>query len=596
MLSALLDYYHRLAERREVPPFGFSEEKISFALILAPDGRLIDVQDIRELSGKRLVPKSLPVPQRPKRSVNIAACLFWDKTSYVLGVTGKPEEKAKQRATKEHQAFKDLHRQWLAGETDAGLLALLAFLERWSPEDFGPPIVNDDMLDANLVFRLDGEERYLHERPAARVLRARMIGGETGADATCLVTGERAPIARLHPSIKGVDGAQTAGASIVSFNLDAFDSYGKKQGENAPVAEQVAFAYTTALNYLLRRGEHNRQRIQIGDATVVFWAQAETHQQESEAERVFADLLAPPADDMQEAAKLRGVLEAVAKGQPLREINADLVEGTRIFVLGLAPNASRLSIRFWQTGSLEYFTRRLAEHYQDLAMEPRPWKTEPAVWRLLYATAPSREVNDKAKKIPPQLAGELTRAILTGGRYPRPLLANVVMRMRADGDISGVRVALCKAVLARDRRLGVKGINREVTMSLDPESVAPGYRLGRLFAVLENVQRSALGDQVNATIRDRYYGAASATPAAIFPVLLRNTQHHLGRLRKDKPGLAVTLEREIGEIMDGLSTAFPRSLRIEDQGQFSIGYYHQTQARFTRKCEKGAPDKKHEGE
>ena len=207
------------------------------------------------------------------------------------------------------------------------------------------------------------------------------------------------------------------------------------------------------------------------------------------------------------------------------------------------------------------------------------------MWRLALATAPSRDGRAKSEDIPPQLAGELMRAILSGNRYPGSLLANVVMRMRTDGDVSGVRVALCKAVLARNLR--IQHSHEEVPVSLDPQSTQPAYLLGRLFAVLEYVQRSALGKQVNATIRDRYYGAASATPASIFPVLLRNTKNHMSKLRKERPGLAVILEKEIGEIIAGLPERFPRSLVIEEQGRFAIGYYHQSQAHFTKR---GAED------
>ena len=391
-------------------------------------------------------------------------------------------------------------------------------------------------------------------------------------------------MARLHPAIKGVNGAQSSGASIVSFNLESFGSYGKVQGENAPVSEQAAFAYTTVLNHLLRRGEHNRQRLQIGDASVVFWAETDDAQEAQAAESLFQLFIDPRSDDLQEAEKLRRVLNDVGQGRPkpLGSFDPRLDKGTRMFVLGLAPNASRLSIRFWQSDTLEVFAQRAAEHERDLRIEPLPWKSAPSAWRLTLATAPSRDGRSKAEDVPPQLAGELMRAILTGAHYPRSLLTNVIMRMRADGDVSGVRVALCKGVLARDRRLGVKVSNEEIPVSLDLQSLNPGYRLGRLFSVLENVQRSALGGQINATIRDRYYGAASATPASVFPVLLRNSQNHLGRLRKDKPGLAVTLERDIRDIVDGLSERFPRSLRIEDQGRFAIGYYHQTQARFTK--------------
>ena len=584
ILSALNDYYLRLAEREAVPLFGFSQEKISYALVLSVEGELVDVLDVRDNSGKKPQPKSLTVPQPPKRASNISPCFLWDKTSYVLGASAKVSA----RTAQEHQAFKTLHLQCLTDQNDPSLTALSIFLASWSPEQFQAPLFNEEMLDANVVFRLDGEQKYLHELPAAQLLRAKLLAGAEANSGLCLVSGENLPLARLHPAIKGVNGAQSSGASIVSFNLESFGSYGKSQGANAPVSEAAAFAYTTVLNHLLRRDEHNRQRMQIGDASVVFWALADTPEKAGNAELLFADLLSPPSDDAQEAAKVRTVLDAVAKGRPLRELGLDLAEGTQLFVLGLAPNASRLSIRFWQSGSLGVFARRLAEHYQDLHIEPLPWKTEPAIWRLLYATVPSRDGKAKAEDISPQLAGEITRAVLTGSRYPRSLLANVIMRMRADGDISGLRVALCKAVLTRDLRLGVKGVNEEVPVSLDKEASNPGYRLGRLFAVLESAQRNALGTQVNATIRDRYYGAASATPTSIFPMLLRNTQNHLAKVRKEKPGLAHNLEREIGEIIDGLGSQFPRSLKLEDQGRFAIGYYHQSQARFSRNVEAGS--------
>ena len=375
------------------------------------------------------------------------------------------------------------------------------------------------------------------------------------------MTGETLPIARLHPPIKGVKGAQSSGASIVSFNLDAFTSYGKTQGENAPISEKAAFAYTTVLNHLLRREEHNRQRLQVGDTTVVFWAQTEQSEIAQAAEDFLASFLDPPVNDQQEAEKLRSALDAVARGRPLRGLHPDLEDRTRIFVLGLAPNASRLSIRFWQHGTLDVFVKRLAQHFFDLWIEPSPWRSPPAAWRLLLATAPSRGGKSKSDDIPPQLAGETTRAILSA-RYPRSLLSTVIMRFRADGDISGMRVALCKAILTRERRLGTKGINEDIPVSLNPQSTEPGYLLGRLFSALENVQRAALGKQINSTIKDRYYGAASATPAS-FPMLLRNSQHHLSRLRKDKPGFAVTLEKELAQIIDLLGTSFPRGLHLE---------------------------------
>lgn len=595
ILQALNRYYQRLIEQKaeDVAPAGCSPEKISFEILLTPDGEVAQVNDIRDTSRKKPLPRMLNVPRAEKRTVDIKPNLLWDKTSYVLGVSNTSK-----RADKEHEAFVELHETVLAGEDDPGLQALLSFLRGWSPDQFEARGFPAEMVDANLVFRMDGEHCYLHDRPAARVVRARLLAGdkrqETAASgAVCLVSGEVAPVARLHPAIKGVNGAQSSGASIVSFNLDAFTSYAKSQGDNAPVSEPAAFAYTTALNYLLRRGDHNRQRLQVGDASVVFWAEGADAQQASAAEDLFASLLSPPADDASETARVRAVLEHIAKGRPVTDLGPNLEPGTRMYVLGLAPNASRLSVRFWQVETLGVLAGRIAQHAEDLHLEPLPWKTAPSVWRLALVTSPSRWSQQKkryeqdAKNIPPQLAGELLRAILSGGPYPRSLLANIIMRFRADGDISGLRVALCKGVLARERRRGIRTSKEEISVSLDKQSTQPGYLLGRLFAVLERSQNSALGDHVNATIRDRYYGAASATPASIFPMLLRNTQNHLGKLRKERMGQAVNLEKDIREIIGGLPEQFPRSLKIEDQGRFAIGYYHQSQSYFARRDKSG---------
>lgn len=598
ILSALTDYYQRLCENPEesgIAMPGYSQQKIGFCIVLDEAGHVTDVIDLRDGTGKKPKPALIEVPQPPKRASNIAPCFLWDKTSYVLGVSATSK-----RCEQEHAAFKALHSDALNGIDDAGLQALLAFLDRWTPEDFaGNPHfarLGPAMLDANVVFRLGSEQRFLHERPAARAAWQRQQGGSANAlRGMCLVTGEQAPLARLHPAIKGFE---STGSSIVAFNADAYTSYrgslekirAKKKennsGANAPVSEQAAFAYTTALNHLLRRSDDNRQRLQLGDTTVVFWAQGVHADAAEEMLAVFLGT-AQGLDDAQATRRLGDALEQVRQLRPLRELDPRLDDDTRIFVLGLAPNASRLSIRFWETASLRQFAQRLAEHYHDLKLLPLPWNRPPTPQCLALQTAPvyGEKGKPKAEDISPLLAGELARAILTGSRYPRSLLGSIVMRFRADGQIKPLRVALCKAVLARDARLGNKqgnpSINKgEPPVSLDTGNTDPGYLLGRLFSSLENLQRAALGTQVNATIRDRYYGAASATPASIFPVLLRNAQNHFGKLRKEKPGLAVNLEKEIGQIIGAMPPEFPRSLPIEEQGRFAIGYYHQTQARF----------------
>lgn len=588
IFSALAQHYDRQAKRGKLPAFGLTQEKISFALLLAKDGTLVDVDDIREHTGKKRKWKLLTVPASFKRSGTAPPPFFlWDKTAFVLGVEQPAGSDAPVLNAKSHAAFKALHLERLADATDEGLVALRKFLQAWVPEEWSECslIVKHapELFASNVVFRLDGVAGYIHESAAANELVARYSAEDDSPTATCLVTGETRPIARLHPAIKGVKGAQTSGASIVSFNLDAFDSYGKDRGANAPVSTSAAFGYTTVLNHLLQRDPHHRQCVQIGDASVVFWAEADDAQTQDAAESLFLAALDPPPADSAETARLRNALEAVSQGRARETLDARLDPATKMFVLGLSPNASRLSIRYWATGSLREFAKRLAQHYDDLLIEPVPWKTPPAAWRLLAATA----AQEKSENVPPQLAGAMMRAVLTGSRYPRTLLSAAIVRMRADKQVSGLRVALCKAVLARDLRLNVKGIETEIPVSLNREDPTPSYRLGRLFSVLESIQNAALGDKLNATIRDRYYGSASATPALVFPLLMRGAQNHLSKAMKapETRGRAISLEREAGEIIDGIGSHFPRTLSLEDQGRFAIGYYHQRSERFRRKSD-----------
>lgn len=596
ILTALNDYYKRLLSDPDsgIAEPGYSLEKISYAIVIDKGGYIVAVDDIRDASGKKPAPKGMIVPASFKRpGVGSKPFFLWDKTSYSLGV-GKDKERAKQN----HEAFKDLHKNILVKSGDPALKALLTFLDKWTPEQFqsNPHLLQQskEMLDTNIVFRLDGEQRYLHESPEVRLIWAEIKGSDKESDGFCLVVGKRSKISRIHPAIKGIKGTDKAETSIVSFNNSSFESYGKNQGHNAPVSEVVADAYVTALNHLLRS---KRQRIDIGDANVVFWAQADDSKQAQAAEDLFSEFINPKDEDAQHIGRLRDVLEKVRQGLPLSSLKSDLKEDTQIFVLGLAPNASRLSIRFWETGSLKMFAERLAAHYEDLRLEPPAWSRPPSIGWLAKVTGPYRKSKDGKRgeydsdAVSPLLAGELARSVLTGSRYPQSLLANLIMRMRADGEISDIRVALCKGVLARAARLnrsqGNLSNKGELPVSLDTNNTDPGYLLGRLFSVLENIQKAALGKDINATIRDRFYGAASATPASVFPVLVRNAQHHLSRLRKDKPGFAVNLENDIGDILDLFGTSFPKSMGLEAQGHFTIGYYHQTKARF---AEKGAQE------
>ncbi len=585
ILHSLVGLHQRLAAEKTNPtaPYGFSRENISYAIVLSPSGEPMDVQDLRDTAGKTPKPSRRDVPCGVKRTGQPLPNFLWDKTAFSLGVKRNADTKALVPVVREHAAFKDFHRRLLATCEDDGALALLRFLDRWRAEDFESLRYAEHMLDTNVVFRLDGAAlEFLHERDSLKDIWLNHLAEkeDESAKGLCLVTGERAAIARLHPSVKGVDGAQSSGASMVSFDKDAFKSFGKERGANAPVSAHAAFAYTAALNTLLERD--SRRRIRIGDTTMVFWAEAAADDTSAAAaEDLFSLIVAPTVapTDAEETAKVADKLAAVAKGRPLVQVDPKLHEDTRFCILGLAPNAARVSIRFWHQNTIGELARHIREHWRDLRLDPIPWRSPPAAWRLLQETAvQDKAKKSKAKKIPPTLGGALMRAILSGGRYPRSLLAAIIGRMRADKNITGLRVAICKACLARDHHLGIT--KEDVHVALNREETNPAYRLGRLFAVYESVQQAALGN-VKTTIKDSYFGGASATPASFFPLLERNSASHLAKLRKsdDKERLAHWFDREIDEILAGMKTAFPRSLPLEDQGRFAIGYHHQRNAR-----------------
>ncbi|KPF91892.1 hypothetical protein IP81_07445 [Novosphingobium sp. AAP83] len=572
ILQALNSYYDRMAGRGEAEPPGYSREKISYAILLTPEGAVADVQDVRVPNEKgKFVPSLMNVPAAKKRASGIAPNKLWDKTAYVLGVTAGEDK----RTAREHEAFKTAHEVLLANAEDAGLLALRRFLEGWTPEQFDEnPHFTDEMKDANVVFRLDGVREYIHDydRPAARALVTSVPHGE--ADDLCLVTGERGTAARLHPSIKGVRGAQSSGASLVSFNLDAFTSYGKEQGANAPVSEEATARYGAALNRMLDKGSRNR--IQVGDTTTVFWADARgANAEAADAADAFAAMFLEPPTDKEEATNLKAQLEAVAKGLPASTLNPKLNPGTRFYILGLAPNAARLSVRFWYDGTFGDLERLIREHWRDMAIVPPPKVWPPSAWHLLIETA----AQHKGENIPPLLGGELMRAILNGTRYPRSLMSAILIRIRAEqGDVSSMRAAILRGILTREARLSSDN-PKEVPVALDEQDTNPAYRLGRWFAELEAIQQHALPG-LNATIRDQFYSSASSAPARTFPVLIRNAMNHLAGLRKD--GKAGGHEKRLEAIIAGVEHGLPRSLRIEDQARFAIGYYHQRASRFAK--------------
>lgn len=564
ILQALNDYYERkMADpdpARRLAAFGFEYKEIPFIIEIDRNGKLITIKDTRNSEEKRKVAAKFLVPKGVKKTSGVAANLLWDTAEYVLALDskGKPE-----RVNQQHAAFVERLKTLPAtASSDAGICAVLQFLATDPLAQAQNDPCWNELRETNplMTFRLADDVDLVCQRPAIAAVSAIEDAASVSA-LVCLVSGEKGAPERLHSAIKGVWGAQTAGANIVSFNLDAFRSFGKEQGANAPVSRKVAFGYTTALNHLLSRG--SRQRLQVGDSSTVFWAQ-----KADDVEDVFAELFGDNDDPDARTERIRALLESVHAGK----FDAGRDDNS-FFVLGLAPNAARISVRFWHAAPLSAIGRRIREWFDDISIARGPADPEyPSLFRLLTACA----VQGKADNIPPNLGGDVMRAVLSGGPFPTTWLGAAIRRCRAERRVTYLRAAAIKACLNRSARYSSN--QEELKPMLDTNNINTAYRLGRLFSVLEKIQEEA-NPGINTTIRERFYGAASSTPVAVFTTLLRLKNHHIAKL--DNRGRATNFEKLLGEIVAGVSK-FPAHLTLPDQGHFALGYYHQRQAFFTK--------------
>ena len=601
IIHALYKYYETLLNDSDsgVSRSGLSKANVGYCLVLSREGQLLDLIDLRVENRKKLVSRKMDVPEQVKRSVNITANFMCDNCSYVLGLGQKNKKEKKDRIKKCFEEFVRLHEEILKGMEGEGAAALMMFLRGWDiASAMAHPVIArhlDDLAEgSNLVFKLEGSEGYIHERKAVIEAWDRHRNAHVSdVKMQCLITGQTTGIARLHSIIKGVTGAQSSGASLVSFNLDAFTSYGKTQSFNAPVGEEAAFGYTTALNYLLSNGKY---RVRIGDTSTVFWAERSTNgleedllgalfypmpEENGEVEKKGEDTFHQKVRDPQTVKLLHDIFQRIKAGKPVSQGLTGVDKDTNFYILGLAPNASRLAVRFWHVDPYEKIIEKIGQHYIDMAIVKR-FDKEPdfiPVGMILKETAPLKD----AKRIAPLLGGVLMRSILTGTPYPMSLYSSIISRIRADQEVNYVRAAVIKAYLVRNKRFYNKGNEVEFTMALNDQNRNEGYLLGRLFALLEKAQEDA-NPGINSTIRDRYFGAASASPGSVFPILLRLAQHHISKAEYGR-----YTDKRIEDVISGIDR-FPAHLTLEEQGQFVLGYYQQRQALFTKSDKKGSAE------
>ncbi len=579
ILQALVRYYEDLERQGKLAAPGWSPVNVSYVLYLDDQGGLEQVADVRQerTVGKKtvLAPRPMQLPTPRKRASGIVPNFLWDNASYLLGIDakGKPERTAKCAA-----ACRAWHEQVLAGVTSPAAQALLGFFARWDPAAaWDHPALREYreglLSGANLTFRHRGQ--YVAEDPAIRAAWQRAcFDTEEGTEGVCLVTGERTQVAVLHPAIKGVAGAQSSGASLVSFNAPAFCSYGHDQGQNAPVGEYAAFAYGAALNHLLADRDHVGR---IGDTTVLCWAEGG----QPAYQGLFGCCLFGQESRYTEH-ELQTMMRRLADGRAV-DFDETRIEPDRAFyVLGLSPNAARLSVRFFRRNTFGALLRNVYRHHEQMAVvrpSRDPFETVP-LWRLLRETV---DQNARDKAASPVLSGAVLRAILEGTPYPATLRNAIHLRIRADRTIGRARAAAIKAYYLRASCVEFPRPEEVFTVSLNEQSTNVPYQLGRLFSVLEEIQSRA-NPGINSTIRDRYFNAASATPAMVFPTLIRLAQKHLKKLTT---GGESYYTKQLRTILDRLEEEFPARLTLPEQGAFQLGYYHQTTARYAKNDQEG---------
>lgn len=581
ILQALNQLYDRLKDdpSYDISLPGFSLQPIAFAVVLNPDGSVSEIQDARELDGKKLRPRQLQVLGSNKPSGSgINPTLLWDTIGYLLGWTDDPEKT--ERTAAAFRTSAEFHRGFEAEIGDAGYTAVCCFYDRWNPERVASefPFLTT-LIGGYGAFRLIGEPGWVHERPAVRNWYLKTLEKESPETVIgkSLISGETGPIARLQAPIKGIG---EKAAPLVGFNDPAYESYGKEQAFNAPVTESEAFRYTVALNALTNGPRKKRHSMSLGDMKVIFWAE-----RPGSAESLFADVFGGTASSG--GADEAGGVSDTATVQALKHLYGYFRDGrfpsalpdfdpdVRFYVIGLSPNVTRLMLRFWveTTGGmvLENFRKHFVAMRLVRSHENDP--EFPSVRQVLDQTCPLKGSFPDREKIPANLEGLLLRSILTGTPYPAAVYQRILRRCQAERYQDYVKIAFMKAFLTRNH-------GKEFEMSLNVDMKDPGYLCGRLFAVFEKTQRDALGD-TNSSVRSAYTGSASARPASVFPRLCRMYNNHLGKLN---PGQRVVREKLVQEIFEKIGTSFPATLDYAEQGTFFIGFYQQMQDLYTKKA------------
>lgn len=542
-------------------------------------------------------PSPMRIPRQEGRTSGDKAYFLVDKAEYVFGWDPSGKQKAEKLANR-LRLFREKVEQALRALTPGSpdhqaMQAVLDFLDLPEAQRIGPllPLLGTSPsegtrkeLAASLfafAFTPFGPDP-VHLLPGVQThWRSQRGSAPQGASTLCLVTGQSCEPVDVHPPVKGVPGGNTAGAAMVSFNSPAFESYGLSSSANAPISREASETCAAALNRLLASSPIHPQGHRLPkrnlrlseDTAALFWNAAGG-----------ADLDWLLELNSEDPDGVRLALESPKTGRP-----APLRDSSRFCTLLLSGAQGRSIVRNFLTGSTQQLASSVQRFLEDVRVE-KPYGKGLGAYPL-GTLLRSLAAQGKAENLPPRLASEIYLCAVQDRPFPPFVLDAAVRRNRAEMGQMGstdarkraeathafaARCSLIRASLIRH----VPTSRKEIPVSLDPSRPEGAYQLGRLLAALDKCQQDALGS-VNATLTDRYYGSASSTPAAVFPTLLRNHRHHLAKLRKEKAGWAVNHDRLVQEILDGLSL-FPRTLNLEAQGLFALGFHHQRQSFFAK--------------
>ncbi len=585
ILKSLVDYYEILLERNEIEKEGWVRADVGYVITIDRAGEVKSIGSLMNSVPNKSKENSVQmiVPAHNGRSGKVPPPYFMcDNAKYLLGawqLSGKPDEDEKNRyqADNYHKAAVDYHNKILQNSNCVLAQSVCRFFDSWNFERDKEQLNVDwgRILKAgNMVFRSYETGKYiLDDNEIQDIWDKHCETISSQSVSRCLVTGNMAPIAKLHPVIKGIEGTQP---KLVSFNASAFESYGKEQGENAPISEYAANAYGKTLNYLLSNKIHCRY---MGDITIAFWAA--TKENETGYMHFMEEFLGnteKPEED-----KLLYIMNAISQGKHYNYSNLELKPETEFYILGMTPNNGRISVSLFYNSTFKELVVNLRQHYDRLSIQSPVYeqKKYPSVHDILNAMTRKQTGNKENSQSMKGIEKSLLNAILFNRRYPFVIYISILNRIHAEicqskSAVNRNRAAMIKAYIMQNHPDKKEVVS---TMQLNEETEYVPYVLGRLFAVLEDVQRISINKE---TFREHYFNVASRTPASVFPRLMRLANNYMKVLKREKEGLRITKEKEINTLMDQIHTDIPSQLSVEDQGIFMLGYYHQVQKRYEK--------------